>query len=186
VLSVARLLPNKGHRYLVEAAPEILMRFPDAHFIFAGDGGERVALEGRIVALDLTGRFSLVGFREDVEDVLRAGDVFVLPSLAEGFALSLVEALAAGLPAIATRVGGAAEVIQDGINGFLVPSGDAPALAEGVIRALALDDAGRQRMSMAARATAERFSLEAMAERMFAIYEGALHFASATHLRDVR
>jgi glycosyltransferase involved in cell wall biosynthesis len=182
VLTVARLLPNKGHRYLVEAAPEILMRFPDAHFIFAGDGAERVALEGQVAALDLTDRFSLVGFRDDVEDVLRAGDVFVLPSLAEGFALSLVEALAAGLPVIATRVGGAAEVIEHGINGFLAPPGDAPALAEGVITALTLDDAGRQRMSMAARATAERFSVETMAERMFAIYEDASYLRSAMHL----
>jgi glycosyltransferase involved in cell wall biosynthesis len=171
VLCVARLLPNKGQSYLVEAAPEILEHFPDAHFIFAGDGDERVALEGRTASLGLTGRFSMIGFRADVEDVMRAGDIFVLPSLAEGFSLSLVEALAAGLPAIATQVGGAPEVIEDGMNGFLVPPGDARALARAVQRALALDAATRQRMSVAARATAARYSVQAMADRMVALYQ---------------
>ncbi len=170
VLCVARLLPNKGHRDLVAAAPEILRRYPDAHFVFAGDGDERTALEGQIVALDLMGRFSLIGFRPDVEDLLRASDLFVLPSLAEGFALSLIEALAAGLPVAATRVGGAPEVIEDGVNGYLVPPGDAPALARAVVQALGQDDAARRRMAEAARATAARYSVEAMADRMLALY----------------
>jgi glycosyltransferase involved in cell wall biosynthesis len=179
VISVARLLPNKGHRYLVEAAPKILRRFPEAHFVLAGDGEAQTALEAQIGALGLKDRFSMLGFRQDIADVLRAGNVFVLPSLAEGFALALVEAQAAGLPVIATDVGGAAEVITDGVNGLLIPPADAGALAQAVIRVLALDDAARWDMSDRARATAQRFSVQAMADRMYAIYKGVLRRVDA-------
>jgi len=170
ILSVARLLPNKGHRYLIEAAPAILGRLPGVHFVFAGDGEEQAALEAQIEAGGLGSHFSFLGFRPDVENLLHGADLFVLPSLAEGFALSLIEALAAGLPVVATDVGGAGEVIEDGRNGYLIPPADAPALADAVCRALAADSGERQAMSDAARATAARFSAQATAERMLAIY----------------
>ncbi len=175
VLCVARLLSNKGHRDLVAAAPEILRRHPDVHFVFAGDGDQRTALEGQIVSLGLMGRFSLLGFRADVAALMRASDLFVLPSLAEGFALSLIEALAAGLPVVATQVGSAPEVIEDGVNGYLVPPEDAPALARAVVRALGRDNAARAEMAQAARATAARYSVWAMADRMVALYREVSH-----------
>jgi glycosyltransferase involved in cell wall biosynthesis len=170
VLTVSRLLPNKGHDDLIAAAPAILSRFPGAHFVFAGDGDQRAALEAQIEALHLRDHFSLLGFRTDVPDLMRGSDLFVLPSLAEGFSLALVEALAAGLPVVATRVGGAEEAIEDGRNGFLAPPADPAALAAAVIGVLEMEPAGRRALSKAARGSARRFSVEAMAERMFAIY----------------
>ena len=131
VIVLGRLAANKGQRFLVEAAPAILARFPTTHFVFAGNPEGRGDIEARIRALNLEPHFSLLGFRSDVVNLLRSSDVFVLPSLAEGFSLSIIEALAAGLPVVATRVGGAAEIIDEGRNGFLVPPADAPALSRG-------------------------------------------------------
>ncbi|HEY6042652.1 MAG TPA: glycosyltransferase family 4 protein [Anaerolineae bacterium] len=174
VLTLARLMPNKGHLYLIQAAPEILARIPDAHFVFAGSPDERAALDSEIGRLGLTGAFSLLGFRSDAARLLHASDVFVLPSLAEGFSLSLIEALASGLPVVATRVGGAPEVIRDGENGFLVEPANAAGLAQAVSRALTLNDAERTRWQQAALDTARDFSAEAMATKTLAVYSDAV------------
>lgn len=170
IIVLGRLAANKGQRYLVEAAPAILMRFPNAHFVFAGNPAARADLDQRICALGLERHFSLIGFRSDVVNLLRSSDLFVLPSLAEGFSLSIVEALAAGLPVIATRVGGAAEIIEDGRNGFLVPPADVEALGQAVLRVLSLEAPERDKLRQAALETARRFSFETTAHKMHEIY----------------
>lgn len=170
ILVLARVTPNKGQQFLVRAAPGILERFPDAHFVFAGSLEDRGLLDREITQLDLANKVALLGFRTDAANLLRGADVFVLPSLAEGFALSIVEALAAGLPVVASRVGGAPEIIADGVNGRLVPPADAAALAAAVSDLLALDDAARARLKQAALDTARRFSSEETARQTFDIY----------------
>ncbi len=170
VVTAARLAPNKGQRYLVEAAPAILARHPHAHFILAGDTDDGGAVARQIAAAGLDAHFSLLGHRPDLANVLTAGDVFVLPSLAEGFALALVDALACGLPVVATAVGGAPEVIQPGRTGWLVPPADAPALAQALNAALALPPAERARWRAAAQATAAQFSTPHMAAQTLALY----------------
>jgi glycosyltransferase involved in cell wall biosynthesis len=170
VIVLGRLAANKGQRFLVEAAPAILARFPTTHFVFAGNPEGRSDIEAPLRSLNLEAHFSLLGFRSDVVNLLRSSDVFVLPSLGEGFSLSIIEALAAGLPVVATRVGGAAEIIDEGINGYLVPPADAPALGEAVIRALSLDASARETMRLVALETARRFSFDITAQKMFAIY----------------
>ena len=170
VIVLGRLAANKGQRFLVEAAPAILARFPTTHFAFAGNPEGRGDIEARIRALNLEAHFSLLGFRSDVVNLLRSSDVFVLPSLAEGFSLSIIEALAAGLPVVATRVGGAAEIVDEGRNGYLVPPADAPALGEAVIRALSLDPSARETMRLVALETAQRFSFDITAQKMYGIY----------------
>ena len=174
VIVLGRLAANKGQRFLVEAAPAILARFPTTHFVFAGNPEGRGDIEARIRALNLEPHVSLLGFRSDVVNLLRSSDVFVLPSLAEGFSLSIIEALAAGLPVVATRVGGAAEIIDEGRNGFLVPPADAPALSEAVIRVLGLTPEEREGVRRAARETAQRFSFEATARGVLAVYRRAV------------
>jgi len=169
VLVLARLQPNKGHRYLIEAAPTILERCP-VHFVFAGSPDERANLDARIAELGLSHSVSILGHRTDVLNLLRASDVFVLPSLAEGFALSIIEALAAGLPVVATRVGGAAEIIRNGENGFLVEPGDSVQLAAAVQHALGLDPDTHRRLREAALATAALFSCEETARHMVELY----------------
>jgi glycosyltransferase involved in cell wall biosynthesis len=171
VIVLGRLAANKGQRYLVEAAPAILARFPTAHFAFAGNPEGRSDIEARIRALNLEAHFSLLGFRTDVINLLQSSDAFVLPSLGEGFSLAIVEALAAGLPVIATRVGGAAEIIEEDRNGFLVPPADAPALGEAVSRALSLNTEQREAFRRAARDTAQRFSFETTASKLLEIYK---------------
>ncbi len=172
ILVLGRLAANKGQRYLVEAAPAILAHFPDARFVFAGNPAGRAELDQRIGELSLASHFSLIGFRPDVVNLLRSSDLFVLPSLAEGFSLSIIEALAAGLPVIATRVGGAAEILEDGRNGFLVPPGDVGALEQAVLRGLSLDAPARDRLRQAALETARRFSFDITAQKMHEIYQG--------------
>ncbi len=172
VIVLGRLAANKGQRFLVEAAPAILARFPDAHFVFAGNPAGRAELDQRIGELGLARHVSLIGFRSDVVNLLQSSDLFVLPSLAEGFSLSIIEALAAGLPVIATRVGGAAEILEDGRNGFLVPPGDVGALERAVLHVLGLDAPARERTRQAALETARRFSFESTAQKMHDIYRG--------------
>ena len=170
ILVLGRLSANKGQRYLIEAAPAILARFPGVHFVFAGNPEGRADLDQRIRDLGLESHFSMLGFRSDVVNLLKSSDLFVLPSLAEGFSLSLVEAMAAGVPVVATRVGGAAEALEDGRNGFLVPPGDVGALERAVITALSLDAQSRESVRRAARQTAQRFSFDETARRMLEIY----------------
>ncbi len=88
MIVLGRLAANKGQRFLVEAAPAILARFPMAHFVFAGNPEGRDDIEARIRALNLEAHFSLLGFRSDVVNLLHSSDLFVLPSLGEGFSLS--------------------------------------------------------------------------------------------------
>lgn len=171
VITLARLAPNKGHRYIVEAAPLIVARHPGVHFVFAGvlDQADPVRLQ--IERGSLSKHFTLLGFRSDVANLLAGSDIFVLPSLGEGFSLSIVEAMAAGLAVVATRVGGAEEIIVDGQNGFLVPPADAGALAAAIIRVLNMDPSARSSLQQSARIAAARFSVQAMADRTFALYQ---------------
>ncbi len=171
IIVVGRLAANKGQRFLVDAAPTILSRFPNTHFVFAGNPEGRADLEQRIHKLGLERHFDLIAFRSDVVSLLRSSDLFVLPSLAEGFSLSIIEALAAGLPVIATRVGGAEEVLENGRNGFLVPPADAEALGQAVLQVLSLDAAAKERLRQAAQETARRFSFDVTAQTMYQIYE---------------
>lgn len=170
IIVLGRLAANKGHRFLIEAAPMILARFPNTHFVFAGNPEGRTDLDQRIRALGLERHFTLIGFRSDVVNLLRSSDVFVLPSLAEGFSLSIIEALAAGLPVIATRVGGAAEILKDGRNGFLVPPADIGALGQAVLHVLSLDAPARESLRQAAQETARHFSFDTTAQKMAEIY----------------
>ena len=164
ILTLARLAPNKGHRYLVEAMPEVLRMHPNVHFLFAGEHDQAEPVIAQISALGLGSLVHLLGFRSDTHHLLAASDFFVLPSLAEGFSLALVEALAAGLPTVATDVGGASEVIQPGQGGILVPPANSAALAAALKHLLSLNAAEIQRQRQAARQAAQPFSTQAMAE----------------------
>jgi glycosyltransferase involved in cell wall biosynthesis len=167
--AVARLVPIKGLHYLIDAAPEILRRCPDARVLLVGDGEMRPALEAQARALGLADRVTFAGFREDIPSVLAATDVVVLPSVNEGMGRVLVMAMALGKPIVATRVGGVAELLGGGEAGLLVPARDPAALAEAVstllrdpARALALGEAGRRRVP--------RYSAQAMLEALARLY----------------
>ena len=170
VLTVARLDAQKGVAYLLDAAAEV----PDAIFVIAGEGPERATLEARASALGIAHRVRFLGHRRDVPPLLAIADLFVLPSLWEGLPLSVLEAMAAGVPVVATRICGTDELVRDGETGTLAPPENGSALAE-AIRAALYDRERVLRMAAAARALVEReHSSAAMVSATSALYEELL------------
>ncbi|MEY2432683.1 MAG: hypothetical protein QOC92_2408, partial [Acidimicrobiaceae bacterium] len=170
VVMVARLDPDKGHRHLLAAAAML----PDVRLVFAGDGPERGALEAFARELGVDDRVRFLGHRNDVPQLLAACDVMALPSAFEGLPISVLEAMAAGTPVVASNIGGVDEVVQNNLTGLLVHPGDAPALAA-AIRRLVEDPGQAARLADAARArVADEFSATTMARRVAAVYDKVL------------
>ncbi len=130
--TVGRLDPVKDHAGLIRAFCVLLREYPDAVLLIAGDGPCRDDLGGLIASLGLVEHVRLLGERDDIPRVLAAMDAFVLPSIAEGISNTILEAMATGLPIVATRVGGNPELVEDGVNGILVPRQDPTALATAI------------------------------------------------------
>lgn len=164
-----RLVPIKGHDVLLRAWPGVLERLPGARLIMVGDGPERPRLESLVRDLELDGTVRFVGWRQDIPEVLAAADVVVQPSLAEGLGYSILEAMAAGRPVVASAVGGMTEVVADGRSGLLVPPSDPAALADAVSRVLE-DPALAERLVAAGRVRAGEFSNDAHVRRLEELY----------------
>jgi glycosyltransferase involved in cell wall biosynthesis len=153
VAAAGRLSPEKGFDQLVEAASLVVCHDSEIGFIQFGAGPLHASLSRQIDAAGLRDRFVLAGFRPDVCRFLPHVDVMVLPSLTEGLPVVLLEAFAAGVPAVATAVGGTPEVIEDGKSGYLVPPSDPPAMARRILDVLhaeparlAMGQEGRRRV----------------------------------------
>jgi glycosyltransferase involved in cell wall biosynthesis len=134
--AAGRLSPEKGFGVLVEAAALVTRADPTVGFVHFGDGPLRGAIERKVAAMGLEKRFILAGFRKDLDLFTPHWDLAVLPSFTEGLPCIALEAFAAGVPVVATDVGGIPEVVQDGLNGFLVPPGDPAALSRRILDAL--------------------------------------------------
>lgn len=173
---VGNIRRGKGHEELIRSAAIVRRRFPRAHFLIAGhakEGGlERLGRLRDELGLAETVRF--LGFQEDVAGFLAALDVFALASTAEGFSIATVEAMAMGLPVVATKSGGPEEIITPGRDGLLVEAGSAEALAAGIMELLADRGKARRLGEAAARTARERFSLEAMLDGYEAVYAACL------------
>ena len=179
VLTTARLAEQKGHCYLLKAAALV----PEAIFAIAGDGPERASLERQAREMGLNKRVLFLGYRQDVPDLLACCDVFVLPSLFEGLPLSILEAMAANKPVVASAIGGNDEVIVHGETGLLVPPADPTALAAAIQTVLSNSNLA-QRMAAAGKARVhEQFSAEAMIRRVTDIYEEILSTHKVPHGR---
>ncbi len=170
---VGRLEPVKGFTYFVEAARTVAASDAHARFVLIGDGAERETL--RAQAAELGARFQFLGRRRDVPELMAALDILAVPSINEGMGRVLLEAGAAGTPAVASRVGGIPDIVDDGETGLLTPPRDAAALAAALLD-LARAPERRRWMGATARAkVVPHFSLEKMVERIEAVYEELLH-----------
>jgi glycosyltransferase involved in cell wall biosynthesis len=131
--TVARLERVKGIDRLIDAAKAVAEAIPQARFLVVGDGPQREDLLSRVRRLELGERCIFTGLRSDVPQILPAFDLFVLPSLSEALGIAVIEALASGVPVVASRVGGVPEVVIHGETGLLVPPGDATQLAQAIL-----------------------------------------------------
>jgi glycosyltransferase involved in cell wall biosynthesis len=170
---IARLTEQKAHRVLFDAMARTPALAP-LHLMVVGDGELRDELRARAVALGIEPRVHFLGARRDLGSLLAAVDIFVMPSLWEGLPLSMVLAMGAGLPVVATRVAGIPEVVQDDVTGLLVPPGDATPLGAALGRLVA-DVALRNRLGAAARAFVRpRFGVDGYVSAVTALYDRLL------------
>ncbi len=170
VALVAELHPRKGLTTLLDAVPAVLASQPRATFVVAGEGESRAALERQAHAMGIAPSVRFLGHVPNVPDLLASADAYVNPAWAEAFPYAVLEAMAAGLPIVATDVGGTREAVEDGVTGRLVPAHDPVALA-GAIEFLLADSA--RAAQLAAQATArvhERFTLSGMIEGTLEAY----------------
>jgi glycosyltransferase involved in cell wall biosynthesis len=182
---IARLTEQKAHRVLLDAMAS-RSELSALHVIVVGDGELRADLQGRAERLGLAGRVHFVGARRDLGNILGAIDMFLMPSLWEGLPLSLVLAMGAGLPVIASRVAGIPEVVQDQVSGLLVDPGNTSQLADAMVR-LVQNDGLRRRLSEEAQAFVRpRFGVDGYIASITALYDRLLTakrvsaFANAT------
>lgn len=170
VVCVAKMLEQKGHRFLVDAMATPPLRDTAMHVVLVGEGPLRDEIRGRARDFGLLDRLHFVGNRSDVPALLAEADAFVLPSMWEGLPMALLEAMAAGLPIVATSVAGTRQVIDDGRHGLLVAPGDAGALATALDRVVRQADL-RRRLGDAARAHVNTaFSVQVQARRHADLY----------------
>ena len=172
--TVARLEVQKGHRYLIEAAPEIINKFPNVVFAFVGDGTLRQELETQVSELGLQENFRFLGFRKDVKELLFAFDVFVLPSLFEGLPNVILEAMASGRPIVATAVDGTPELIEHNETGLLVPPKSPQAMQEEILNLLEMEDKGKGLGQNAKQMAKQKFSFDQQFRKFEEVYDAML------------
>lgn len=172
--SIGWLTDIKGHRVLVEALGHLKDEFPTLHVVIVGSGGQQSALLAQADSLGLRDRVHLVGHRDDVERCLAGMDCFVFPSLNEGMGRALIEAMAAGLPVVASRVGGIPAIVRHEENGLLVPPGDGRALSDAMRRILNDRRWADSLAQSASRTIGNEFGVQAMVDAVELLYEGVV------------
>ena len=179
IVGVGSLIARKSYGTAIQAIAKCRSGTADGLVLaICGEGPDRAQLEALAADMELAEDVRLLGWRDDVPDILRAADLFLHPARDEGFGLVVVEAAAAGLPIVASEVGGIPEIITHEHDGLLVPPGEPNALAAAIQRLLNEPEQARRLGDNARRTAFERFSAEAMAERYIELYERLL--------RDVR
>ena len=168
---VGRLVPIKNHALFLEAARRVREQIPGAWFAIIGDGELRTALQAQASMPDLAGAVTFTGFLRDLRPIYGDLDLLVISSDNEGTPVSIIEALAAGVPIVSTAVGGVPDLLEGGRYGVLVPPGDADALADAMITALSAPATDRQDIR---HAIAEAYGIERLAADLGALYRALL------------
>lgn len=176
ISATGRLHPDKGHDVLVAAAEKVVKSEPRAYFVVAGDGECRKMLEARVSEMGISNKVRFIGAMDDVRPLLWASNLFVQPSSRrEGFGLSLVEAMATGLPVVGTDLGGIPEIINAELNGLVAPPGNSSQLASQIMR-LIKDAELSTRLSLNAQLTIiEKFDAKRMVSQYSNLYQELLH-----------
>lgn len=169
---VGRLVHQKGHAVLLDAMVNVINNFPDVILVILGDGPDRAQLEAQARNLRIESNIRWVGAvaQEDVFRMLSVMNIFVMPSLFEGFGLTVAEAMAASLPVVGTRVDGLAEVIEDGVTGYLVEPSDSLALANALIKLLSNPEQAREFGLRGRDRVMKYFSMGQFGESMLGLY----------------
>jgi L-malate glycosyltransferase len=170
VVSIARLHPVKDHATLLRAFAGVAAQLDDVDLLLVGDGPLRGALEHEVGRMDLGSRVAFLGVRDDVPDILAASDVFVLPSLCEAASITLLEAMASGVPIVATDVGGTPEILRRDVDGVLTPRSDASAMAAAVARFLESPDEAAEMARRAAARVRTTYRLDETIDRYLSMY----------------
>ena len=172
---VGTLRPVKGLKYLIQAMNIISKQDTGIKLMLVGDGEERLALQELVKELDLEDRVTFVGkvLNEEIPGYMIASDVFVLPSLSESFGIVNLEAMACGLPIVASKVGGLPEIVKNGVNGFLVEPKNPEQISDKVLLLLG-DDVLRERISKNNKDKVKDYSWESVVERLEKVYQNHL------------
>lgn len=172
ILCVAELHERKGQKYLIEAFSNLIKNFPNTKLVFVGEGRKRKHYEK--LAKPFGNKILFLGHRREIPQMMAASDIFVLPSIREAFGLVILEAAIAGVPTVATTVGGIPEIIEDLKTGILVPPAE-PELMEKAIRAILQNPSGASELAKAAKSRTETlFNAKTMAELTSKVYDEIL------------
>lgn len=168
---VGRLEPVKGHRFFVEAAAMVAREHANAHFLIVGDGQLEEEIRQQAASLGIADRLHLLGYRKDAARIVTAFDLSVLASLHEGLPNTVLEAMAAGVPVVATAVGGTKELITEGETGYLAPAADADTLAQRISWALAHEEERMRFAASARQAVYSNYGMSRMVSEMERLYD---------------
>lgn len=160
----------KGHPWLIESAPAVVREFPSTRFVLAGDGEQRAKFERQVAELGLQQNFLFLGRRADIPEILACCDIAVLPSRAEGLPNAALEYMAAGLPTVLSRVGGNAELVENGVTGLLVPAENSPALSAALLKLLHDPGLARQIAQNGHQFIVRNFSFERLVREVDDLY----------------
>lgn len=174
ILTVGRLVPEKAQHLLIDAAASILPKLPRARFFIAGDGPLRDELQAQIQQKAISQSFTLLGNRDDVSAILNAADLFVLYSETEGMPVSMMEAMSAGLPIVASTLEGIAQLIPSEENGCLIPFGNANTLAQTILRSLSDAEMRKRQGAANQQRIQQHFSLDASCQSYESLFKAFL------------
>ena len=165
-----RISPEKGQKYFVDAAVRVLKAFPEAQFLVVGDGFNEKEIKEYTARLGIANRLIFAGFRKDISKFYSALDLFVLPSIREGTPMVLLEAMSAGVPVVATQVGGVGHIIQNGENGLLVSPANSIELGAAIVRLLRNPTEANKLAKNALCTISEKYSSLKMADKYMKLY----------------
>lgn len=171
IITVAVLRQPKGIQNMIRALPAILEIIPNAHYLIVGDGAYGASLRDLVATFNIQNRVTFAGHRTDIPALLACSDLFVLPTLKDALPTVLIEALAAEKPIVASDVGGVPEIIENEVNGLLVPPDDPSSLAKACLQMMKNQEQTKQIILAGSEIVKQRFSIDVQIEKLSKVYE---------------